>query len=158
MKKQRHRGGYQLAQVCKTRNCSNQDLIQNRLTTQVVFVKVVPGNSGSHEAPEDSILLSAQDRCGGLDPFVKSEHLLNQPSSPQGGMNHQGRLLRSPSQGTTFPPGSVHPSHQDLRILPLSWASGRASHSQLHILRDFNHNPTKSLLLCNCLLFPFATM
>ena len=52
-----------------------------------MFVKVVQGNSASHEAPEGSFLLSPQDRCGGLDPFVKSEHLLNQPSSHQGGMN-----------------------------------------------------------------------
>lgn len=69
MKKQWHKGGYQLAQGRKTSNCWNQDLIQNRLMTQVMFVKVVQGNSGSPEAPEGSFLLSPQDRCGGLDPF-----------------------------------------------------------------------------------------
>lgn len=80
----------------------------------MMFVKVTPRTqetiSGSREAPEGSFLLSPQDHCGGLDPFIKSEQLLSQPGSCQGGTSHQGCLHTSSSQRDSLSPVSAHPA------------------------------------------------
>ena len=122
----------------------------NRLTTRVMFVKVVQGNSASHEAQKALSYWVHRTAVGAWIPSLNQSTCWTSQVHTRAGWTVKAACTGQLSKGP--------PSHQDLRTLPLSRASGWVSRSLLHILKDFNHDPTKSPLLCNCLLLPFAPM